>query len=132
MSDEHDPTSEIGFEGDEEMPKEFREHLFDAVAHHAGHGKHPGKYKGSPHHIREDEDQLDRPAPTPVDLARLREEMEGDEEPPKGPTPPAEALPPQPPLRGGDKGKGEKPPSGGTPVEIGQKTVAPPPPGGEF
>jgi hypothetical protein len=132
-NEEHDPASEIGFEGDEEMPQEFRAHLFDAVAHHAGHGKHPGKYKGPPHAIREDEDQLDRPVPSDVDLARLREEIEGpgDQAPPKPPLPPQEALPSPPPLGGKGKGGG-KPPSQGTPTAIGEKAAAQPPPGGDF
>lgn len=136
MAEEYDPAQEIGFEGDEEAPAAHRHHIFDAAAHQAGHAPHPGKPKQPRHTIREHPDQLDRPVPTESDLARLREEMEygeqlGAQQGQKPPVPPEEALPPQPPLSGG-KGKEAKPPSAGTPTAIGQATVAPPPPAGEF
>jgi hypothetical protein len=72
---QYDAAQEINFEGDEEPEAEFRFHLLDAAAHHAGYGPHPGRKKLH-HHIREHEDQLDRPVPTEVDLRRLRDEME--------------------------------------------------------
>ena len=43
--DNYDPSWEISFEGDEELPEEFRSHMLDSFAHAAGHGPHPGKYR---------------------------------------------------------------------------------------
>jgi|SRR6516165_10349999 hypothetical protein len=76
MTDQYDPAQEIGFEGDEEAEPEFRHHILDAAAHHAGYGPHPGRPRKSHHHICEREDQLDREIPAAVDLARLREDRE--------------------------------------------------------
>jgi len=43
-----EPSDEINFEGDEEPSQQFREHMFDAFAHAAGHGPDPGKYRQKP------------------------------------------------------------------------------------
>jgi hypothetical protein len=136
MTEDYDPTQEIRFQDDEEMEPEVRHHILDAAAHHAGHGPHPG-HKKRHHQIRENEDQQDREEPTEGTLQRLREEeypemmgMEQGQQ--KGPVPPSEALPAQPPISGKGGKPGPKPPSQGTPAAIGHAAVAQPPPAGEF
>jgi hypothetical protein len=133
-----EPTGGINFAGDqddfEERPEEMKEHMMSAFVHNAGLGPHPGKYKGPKH---EPTHPKHREGPSESLLQRLREEeypeMMGMEQgQAKPPTPPEEALPPQPPI-GGKGGKpGSKPPSQGTPTAIGHAAVAQPPPAGEF
>lgn len=116
MPEDFHPSEEISFDEKDSSryTPEAQEHFFKAMTHHAGHGEHPGRY--SP--LRE----LIEETQAPPDEAELAKHQ---------PMPPEEALPPQPPL-GGGKGRGEKPPSQGTPTAIGHEVVAPPPAGGEF
>jgi hypothetical protein len=101
----------------DKQPSGWHDHLEKAFLHHTGHGRHPGQYKGP-------------------SLAQLRQEMEypqqmSEQQGELQPTPPEEALPPQPPLQGG-KSRPSKPPSKGTPTAIGEAAVEKPPPAGEF
>jgi len=48
-----EPSEEISFAGDEEMPEEERFHMLDAIAHAAGHGPDPGTYRPKPKDTKE-------------------------------------------------------------------------------
>jgi hypothetical protein len=129
----------IHFLGDQDdhdsMPQEYADHMERALVHAAGHGEHPGRYRGPQHRIRHDEEREDRAEPTEGALARLMEEQG----PPdlqaraqKEQAPPPQESVQQPPRDSGGKSGSSKPPTHPTPAALGQEAVAPEPPSGEF
>ena len=62
----------------DDAPQEFKDHLLAAMTHMAGHGPHPGKYKGPPlkHDEEPDENEISE-----LDLQHAREEPLEDERP---------------------------------------------------
>jgi hypothetical protein len=126
MSSSYHPSDEILFgENDQqEWPEEMKDHILKAAAHKAGHGPHPGRYKGPP--------PVDRqPDTTELARERMMETGPAQELPPPGPLPPQESVD-QPPPAGGKKKGGGKPPGGTTPTAIGAAAVKPEEPEGGF
>lgn len=117
MPEDSHPSDEIQFDEKDHShyTPEAQDHFFKAVTHHAGHGPHPGVY--SP--LKELVEEMEAP-PSSEELAKEQ------------PTPPEEALGPQPPISGGKGDHSAKPPSAGTPAAIGHEATAAPPSEGEF
>jgi hypothetical protein len=118
----------IMFSGDQDdydaLPSEMKEHMTDAIAHMAGVGPHPGKYRG--------------PKPEGRDPEELTEsELAGQylREHPSTPAQPPAQLPPQEAVTQPPQQKGGRPPAqphGETPVATGAAAVKPQEPEGNF